>query len=277
MVTPLLSALGDALRETTLAEIMPRFRKLSPEDVFAKPSPDDPTDLVTVADRAAESQLTQRLMRLVPGSVVVGEEAAAANPQTLDHLRGNRPVWLVDPLDGTRNFAAGHGPFGCMAALVERGVLVASGIYLPLEDRLLTAERERGAYVDGAPIGGNVTVPARLRGTLYGKFLPPRVRDALELQSAAHDRMPGVICAAAEYANVTSGSKDYVVYFRLLPWDHAPGALIVREAGGVVRHPDGRDYAVWDERELTLVASSPAAWHRAQEELFTRQPSPSPA
>jgi fructose-1,6-bisphosphatase/inositol monophosphatase family enzyme len=268
MVASLLTGLGTALRETAALEIVPRFRNLSQTDVIAKPSSDDPTDLVTVADRAAEAQLTERLMELVPGSVVVGEEGAAVDPGMLARLRGSSPVWVVDPLDGTRNFAAGHGPFGCMAALVERGVLLASGIYLPLEDRLLTAELGRGAYVNGQRIRSGAAVPEQLRGTIYGRFLPPEARESLVRRAGRHDRIAGVICAAAEYANVAVSTKDYVVYFRLLPWDHAPGALIVREAGGVVRHPDGRDYEVFDQRELTLVAPSPTAWLRAQGELF---------
>jgi fructose-1,6-bisphosphatase/inositol monophosphatase family enzyme len=79
------------------------------------------------------------------------------------------------------------------------------------------------------------------------------------------------MCAAAEFSAIAVGAKDYVVYYRLLPWDHAPGALIVREAGGVVRHPDGRDYAVTDQRELTVVAASPETWTRATTELFTHR------
>ena len=82
--------------------------------------------------------------------------------------------------------------------------------------------------------------------------------------------MDVVICAAAEYSAVALGAKDYVVYYRLLPWDHAPGALIVRESGGVVRHPGGRDYEVTDQRELTVVAASSEAWIRADAELFRR-------
>ena len=106
-------------------------------------------DLVTAADRAAEIALTERLPELVPGSIVVGEEAVATDPSVLQRLRGAAPVWIVDPLDGTKNFAAGRGPFGTMVALVERGTLLASGIYLPESDRVFLAERGLGTYVDG--------------------------------------------------------------------------------------------------------------------------------
>ena len=64
------------------------------------------------------------------------------------------------------------------------------------------------------------------------------------------------------------GLKDYVLYYRLLPWDHAPGALIVREAGGVVRHPDGRDYDLFDKSESTLLSPDEGTWRRTRAELF---------
>ena len=85
-------------------------------------------------------------------------------------------------------------------------------------------------------------------------------------------RSPGVICAAHEYTQVALGLKDYVHYYRLLPWDHAPGALIVREVGGVVRHPDGRDYSVSDRRESTLLSPDEPTWLRTREALFGAHP-----
>jgi fructose-1,6-bisphosphatase/inositol monophosphatase family enzyme len=132
MQSALLDRLGQVLRQVADSEIASRFQRLAPSDVIGKPSIEDPTDVVTAADRAAEAELTLRLPELLPGSSVVGEEAVSTDPQVLERLRGKAPVWVVDPLDGTRNFAAGRGPFGTMVALVERGTLIASGIYLPL-------------------------------------------------------------------------------------------------------------------------------------------------
>src|SRR5258706_11851694 len=136
MQSVLLNQLGEVLRDVAQREIAPRFLKLQPSDVVGKPSAEDPGDLVTAADGAAEAELTLRLPELVPGSSVVGEEAVAADPSVLERLRGAAPVWVVDPLDGTKNFAAGHGPFGTMVVLVERGELLVSGIYLPETDRV---------------------------------------------------------------------------------------------------------------------------------------------
>lgn len=268
MQSELLNRLGQVLRDVANREIAPRFQQLAPSDVIGKPSADDPTDLVTAADRAAEAELTLRLPELVPGSSVVGEEAVAADPTVLERLRGSVPVWVVDPLDGTRNFAAGHGPFGTMVVLVERGVLLAAGIYFTEGDRLFLAERGQGAYFNGQRIAPRVPTTDVLVGTASFRYMPEEEATPLRPRVARHREVPAVICAAHEYTQLALGLKDYVHYYRLLPWDHAPGALIVREAGGVARHPDGREYDIFDQREHTLVSPDEPTWQRARAELF---------
>jgi len=268
MQSELLSRLGQVLREVAQREIAPRFQQLAPSDIIDKPSVDDPNDLVTAADRAAEAELTLRLPELVPGSSVVGEEAVSADPSVLERLRGSAPVWVVDPLDGTRNFAAGHGPFGTMVVLVERGVLLASGIYFTEGDRVFLAERGLGAYHNAERIQPHTPTTDVLAGTASTRYMPEELAGPLAARAAQHRQVPGVICAAHEYTQVALGLKDYVLYYRLLPWDHAPGALIVRESGGLVRHPDGREYDLFDAREHTLVAPDEPTWQRARQELF---------
>jgi fructose-1,6-bisphosphatase/inositol monophosphatase family enzyme len=268
MQSALLDQLGNVLREVAQREIAPRFQKLAPSDVIGKPSADDPTDLVTAADRAAEEALTLRLPELAPGSSVVGEEAVAADPSVLERLRSGAPVWVVDPLDGTRNFAAGHGPFGTMVVLVERGALLCSGIYFTEGDRMFLAERGLGAFFNGERILPRAPSTDVLAGTLYVRYMPDELGQSLMQRAASHRPVPGVICAAHEYTQVALGLKDYTHYYRLLPWDHAPGALIVREAGGVVRHPDGRDYDVFDQRESLLLSPDEPTWQRARADLF---------
>lgn len=268
MQSSLLSRLGEVIKQVAHREIAARFQRLAPSDVIGKPSADDPGDLVTAADRAAEAELTVRLPELVPGSSVVGEEAVAADPSVLERLRGSSPVWIVDPLDGTKNFASGRGPFGTMVALVERGELLAAGIYLPLVGSVYLAERGLGAFCDGARIPPREPTAAQLAGTVYVRFMPEPAASEVASRAARHRQLPDVMCAAHEYAELSSGRKDYVHYYRLLPWDHAPGALIVREAGGVVRHPDGREYSVLDTKESTLAAPDEPTWQRARRELF---------
>lgn len=268
MPSAFLQRLGSVVRDVASREIAPRFQKLTPTEVIGKPTQEDPHDLVTAADRAAEAALTERLPELVPGSSVVGEEAVAADPNVLERLRGDAPVWIVDPLDGTRNFAAGHGPFGTMVALVERGALLASSIYFTEGDRMFLAERGLGAYYNDQRIRAREPSSGVLAGTLYVRFMPEELAQPLSARAASHRAVPGVICAAHEYTQIALGLKDYTHYYRLLPWDHAPGALIVREAGGVVRHPDGQDYDVFQRRKSTLLSPDEPTWQRARQDLF---------
>lgn len=264
----LLKSLGDIVKEASAREILPRFRALAAGEIMAKPSKDDPTDLVTVADRSSEVFLGERLRALVPGSLVVGEEAVAGDPHLLRHLDGSAPVWLVDPLDGTRYFAAGTPPFGPMVALVERGEILAAAIHRALADELFLAERGLGAYCNGNRFLGPTESDAPLRGTLFSKFMPQELTATLSRRQIAHIPLDTPLCAAHVYPQVARGALDYVVYYRLLPWDHAPGALILREAGGTSRHPGGNDYRVSARRETLLVARSETAWKRAHADLF---------
>lgn len=124
-MSELAERLGELVIRIAEAEIASRFRNLAPEEVMKKPSDADPHDIVTAADRYAEMALTEPLVSLVPGSCVVGEESTASNPSLIHQLEGTGSVRVVDPLDGTKNFAAGKGPFGSMVALIRGGDIVA--------------------------------------------------------------------------------------------------------------------------------------------------------
>lgn len=273
-----LGSAGELLRRVAAAELLPRFGRLAAADIRGKPSEGDPTDIVTAADLAAEAWLTPRLMELVPGSSVVGEERATLDPESVEAATRSTTTWYVDPLDGTRQFAAGQGPFGTMIALVHEDHVVLAAIYLPLVDRLYTAVRGRGAWVNERPI----TAPARdapdLEGTLYTKFMDRSVGALLEARarSAARDGRirlcAPVMCAAHQYAELLEGRQDFAVYHRLLPWDHAPGALLLRESGGAIRHVDGREYRVGDRVGPALVTRRGDDWDLARELLFPSEP-----
>jgi fructose-1,6-bisphosphatase/inositol monophosphatase family enzyme len=270
-MTQVLEALAELLKEVSEREILPRWKRLAEGDIIAKPSATDPDDLVTVADRLAESFLTERLPALVPGSLVIGEEAVAQKPSVLDALHGDRPVWLVDPIDGTKNFAAGSGPFGVMVALVEHGQSVLSGIYLSVEQDLYLAERGAGATCNGRRFVASAPGSAELTGTVYTRLMPPAVRDSLNARPEGVRPAESPQCAAFEYARLARGDRDFALYYRLFPWDHAPGALLVREAGGVARHPllpGAGEYAPRDDRPLLLVAPDEARWEAARRALF---------
>ncbi len=249
-----LGAVAEVIRDTAAAEIVPRFRRLSKSDVDEK----SPGEVVTAADRACETVLTQRLVTIadIP---VVGEEAVAADPGLLDVLGPETTCWLVDPIDGTGNFASGSPDYAVMVAYVHRGTIAASWIWQPEAARMYIAERGAGATVNGRPLVGRPTAgdDGELVGVIKYRFLPGDVRRHIREQAPALGPLePGVDCAGIEYPALATGVTDYIVYWRTLPWDHAPGVVLAGEAGCAARRPDGSTYEPHSRDSGLLVASS---------------------
>ena len=145
---------AELLRSAAKAEIMPRFRRLAAGAVRSKTGP---LDLVTDADVGAERAIAAGLAARFPGCLVVGEEGAAADPALLARLAQADLAFVVDPVDGTANFAGGLPLFGCMAAAILRGEVVAGWIHDPLGDDTAMALRGEGAWIE-APDGNQQTL-----------------------------------------------------------------------------------------------------------------------
>jgi fructose-1,6-bisphosphatase/inositol monophosphatase family enzyme len=263
----LLDDVGALLREAAAEVVVPMFQRLDDDDIAEKA----PGELVTVADRRAEEFISARLRQLRPGSVVVGEEAVAEDPGLLRHLHGAGDVWLVDPVDGTSNFAAGRRPFALMVALLTDGAPAASWVYDPLGEALAACEVGRGTWLDGTPVRTSGPAPRldALRGTAMTHFLPPDARRAVTAGGTRiGELLPGQHCAGREYLDVLTGAQQFVLFWRTLPWDHGPGTLLVREAGGVARRFDGTDYHPADDGRGLLVAASEEIWDEVRSALL---------
>jgi len=267
---------AEVIRRAARTAVLPLFQHLTEADVDFKA----PGDVVTVADREAEVVIADGLRELLPGSVVVGEEGVAARPALLDLLRDTGPVWLVDPVDGTANFAAGRGPFKMMVALLRDRVTEASWILDPRTDSLAWARRGGGAFVDDVRVRVADRVdgvrPESLRGSLLTRFLPEPLRGRVEQRAARlGEALPGLHCAGQEYPDIVDGTQDFALFWRSLPWDHAPGALLLHEAGGVLRQLDGSAYDPTSPiRPGLLAAASEPIWREVHAVLF---PEPLPA
>lgn len=250
---------GELLRTASREQILPAFRNLGPGDVEQKPSDDDPEDVVSRVDRAVEAWLSPLLRELSPGSAVVGEESVYADPSSIAALAAGGSVWVIDPIDGTRNFVRGDDGFGIMVALVVEGFTRASWIELCVEETLFSAEAGSGAWRDGASVTVPETpAPASPAGTLYTKFMSDSDRQALaKLPVGAFEAVLGAGSAAVEYTNLVRGRKDFVVYQRLLPWDHLAGALLLNEAGGRVALATGAELLPSDRIGPLIAARSP--------------------
>ncbi len=236
-----LSARVEALIRTIAArEIMPRYRALRDQDIAEKA----PGDIVTVADHAVEAALAEALASLLPEARFIGEERCALLPALLDTLDDGL-VWIVDPIDGTANFAAGRAPFAVMVALLENGTTIASWIYDPLADRMTTARQGRGTRRNGTGIDTGLPADdARDWTGIVSRFaMPDEMAPAVAaLETRIGTVVPTMRCAGHEYVLVAEGSRDFALYWRTLAWDHVPGALLLVEAGGVVERLDGTPY-----------------------------------
>lgn len=251
------------LREVAAAVVMPRFRTLTADEIVEK----TPGELVTVADREAEILLTAGLAE-IEDVRVVGEEAVAADASLLDGIGAGR-VWIVDPIDGTANFAAGRPPFGLMIALIEDGLVQAGWLYDPVTGRLCHAHRGGGAFVNGERIAARTTGRPRPVAALATLFMTPDERTATEARAApVYDVVPIPRCAAEQYPRLCLGENDVSLFKRTLPWDHAPGSLFLAEAGGRIAHWDGSDYRIGDGKLGLLATSSPALWDQAARVLL---------
>lgn len=246
------------IRAAAEEAILPRFRQLRETEVEEK----SPGELVTIADRDAEVLISRQLLDLLPGSSVVGEEAAASNPSLLEEV-GAGAVWLVDPLDGTSNFVQGRPEFAVLVALVQHGQTVASWQFSPTTGALHTAQRGAGAFIDGVRIRTTAARPlSQCRGAILTRFLPDAFKARAEQWSAGiAEVLPGVKCAGIDYPNVATGEQDFVMFWRLLPWDHAAGVLFLEEAGGLARYLDGTRYDPTSTRTGLLATRTEASWN----------------
>jgi len=188
------------------------------------------TDVVTEADRRAEATLLELLRAERPGDGVLGEEGAA--------VRGGGRRWLLDPVDGTLNYAHGLPAWCAAVALVDADGTVASAVYDPVADELFSAARGEGATVNGAVL--RVGEAPGLADAVVATFVDVRRRDGDAVAST--ERLLGSVgalravgCGSLELAWVAAGRLHGWVQADVEPWDWHPGALLVAEAGGVAR------------------------------------------
>ena len=252
---------SQAVKEASAVEIEPRWNQLRDGDVRSKSA----GELVTVADEAAERFLTARLTDLTPDIPVVGEEACAVDPGLLGALAGES-AWLVDPVDGTSNFIDGGTDWSVMVALIVAGEARLSWIWRPLADRMYVAERGSGAECNGRVIRRAPTGAAddsNLRGAVFTRFFDEGRSRTIAANSGRFGSVVEGSCAGFDYPALVEGGRDFLLFWRSLPWDHAPGTLLVEESGGHTRKLDGSVYQPAVESFGLLSAADEDAWHRA--------------
>jgi fructose-1,6-bisphosphatase/inositol monophosphatase family enzyme len=262
---------AEALRDAARQEVLPRFRRLGAGEVREKSSP---LDLVTDADVAAEARIGAALAQAFPGAVIVGEEAASADPSLLERLPAAERAFVVDPIDGTKNFASGLPLFAQMAAVVEHGEAVAGVIYDPIGDDYAAAIAGGGAWIERAdghrtPLAVSTAPPLReMLGIVSWLFMPEPLRSTVTGNLA---RLGGAVdfrTAAHEYRLLAGGHYDFAMFGKLKPWDHLAGCLIHREAGGYSACLDGSPYRCTSRAPALLCAPDRASWIALRDALL---------
>ena len=235
------------VRRTGAAEIMPRFRNLAENEISTKSSP---VDLVTVADRAAEEAIRKGVERVLPGAVVVGEEAVADDPNLVDAIGSSPTCVIVDPIDGTGNYVAGIAVFGTILAVVHEGQTVFGLLYDPVLDDWMYAVRGGGAWFRNHN-GTTAPVVARTgalsldqaRGFVTLDDYDAETRRLVQKHFDAVLQIRDIRCSCHEYRLLASGSVDFLRSYALKPWDHAAGLLLLEEAGGWAAVDGSRPYS----------------------------------
>jgi fructose-1,6-bisphosphatase/inositol monophosphatase family enzyme len=268
---PDVARITDILAEAARVEIMPRFKALGEGEVRMKSSAFDP---VTEADEAAERMISAQLRGSFPGALIVGEEAAAADPSLLDRLADAPLAFVVDPIDGTRNFVAGLPLFGVMAAAIVHGEIVAGVIHDPVCQDSVHALKGEGAWLvrEGRPARRlHVAAPVPLQqmeGIVGTHFLPEPLRTTVLANLPRLGSATWLRCAAHEYRMAAAGFCHVLFFNRLMPWDHAPGWLLHQEAGGYSAHFDARPYRPVHTAGGLICAPDRASWQMVRDGLL---------
>lgn len=220
-------------------------------------------NLVTEADVEAERQICETLHKVLPEAVFLREEGESTGDEESEE------VWIIDPLDGTNNFAHGIPQFAVSIALVVAGHFQLGVIYDPNRDELFSAYRGHGAWLNGRPI--QVSQRATIQQSVVCTGFYYDRGQLVKTTLAAIDRLFATNVrgirrfgsAALDLCWVASGRLDGYFEYQLGTWDYAAGALIVQEAGGKCSARDGSPLQV---NSKSMIASN-AAIHTALVDL----------
>lgn len=260
-----LESLCRVLRRVADEEIMPRFRKGS-----ASLKADG--TLLTEADLAAQRALARLLPEIAPYPVL-GEEMAEHEQQALWRA-GRDGLWVVDPVDGTTNFAHGMPYFAVAAALMRDGRPVLGAIYAPVFDECFAAAAGGGAWLNGRRVRLEKTLPlAEAVAVVESKRLPKALAARIATRPPVH-AVRNWGASTMDWCNMAAGRADVMLHGAQKLWDYAAGVLILLEAGGRVVAIETDDYWALDPWQRSVVAARDDAllaewkrWVRAVDQL----------
>ena len=199
------------------------------------------SNIVTDVDLLAEEKIIALLREEYPGFGIITEES--------EGIAVDSPyIWIIDPIDGTRNYAYGIPHFCVALALAQEGDVILGIVYDPVRDELFRAEKGQGAFLNDSPIA--VSRMTSLQASVIGFDMGYDAEVGREMLGVVSALWPGVRSvrvmgsAALGLAYAACGRLDLYFHLYLYPWDLAAGILLVREAGGIITEPDGRPVGI---------------------------------
>lgn len=236
-----------------------------PQGIPSRIKGTDANQVVTSADVIIGSQLRHRICRNFPHDSVIDEESGA--------VTGTSPVtWIIDPIDGTSNFAAGSPLFGVMVGVLEHGKPVAGGVALPAFSEIYVAEAAQGAYrnADRLSIQPDVDVSQQL--VAYGMDIhPDEISLDCELLASIASRCRGIRMSNSIFdcMMVAKGAYGAFLHRRNSIWDCVAAQVIIEEAGGIFSTMDGRTHNFEDPLTKTTNVFSILAGAPSCHEVMT--------
>ena len=219
--------------------ILPKYQNLKTEDIKYK----NGSDLVTSVDIAAEKELKKNLLKIIPSSNFVGEEEYSTNESILKSYQEDTHCWTVDPIDGTTNFVNGRDKFAIMIALTKKDKILYSWIYKPLENVMSHAILSEGAYINNKKTETKcVNTLDKAIGSISTKYWDEKYWDQIKNLKSEFLEVKSYRCIGYEYVDIGLGQRNFAILSKLSPWDHIPGVLFVREAGGSDIDFDKKEY-----------------------------------
>ncbi len=230
-----------------------------------------PGDIVTEVDTRAEALIFELIRREFPSHALVGEESSP-------NVRADESyAWIVDPVDGTRNYATGLPIYSTVVGLALDGEVLVGVNYDPERDDLFEAERGRGAFLNGKRI--QVSEKAALKDCVIGFDVPyGEVGAKYELEMLAQAVWPNlgtvrtIGSSALGISYAAAGRTDFYFQHRLSPWDMVAGILLVEEAGGVITDRHGKRATLYSDGIIASNADLHAEFLRLTEGADWRQP-----
>ena len=244
------------------------FNKLTPKDIDIKSSSDD---FVSIADKKSEDYISKNLSNFLDNAKIIGEETAFLDKENFLSLLNEPLLWVIDPIDGTKNYINGNENFCSMISLVEHSLPIASFIYKPLQRQFIYAFKDIGAYKFDLETKISTKLNLELEpfsqiiGSGGTKGIPEAFRKSILSNLRSFTKRVFIGSAGIETMMLVTNKIQFVFHGRVTPWDHSPLDLIIKEAGGCVYMARFKEVFNIKSKGPILAATNNDIWNEIRE------------